>query len=114
MLSVPYSRLSRTIQRIHRTGGQITEITVKVGSLATTKLTTPHQKQQTAPTPKISEPEVLTVPAIPAILPELAADLRVIPPLSRSDQKRRRSHLPGSLRRKKHQKSRTKAKIYFT
>ena len=112
-LFVPYIRLNQTIQQIHRRGGKITAITLQTGSLAKAELTNLLQKQQTAPIAKIPESEVLTVPNIPTILLESAADFPVTPPLSRSGQKRRRFHLPGILRRKKRKKSRTKAKIYF-
>ena len=112
-LFVPYIRLNQTIQQIHRRGGKITAVTLQTVPLATAELTDLLQKQQTAPTPKIPESEVLIVPNIPAILPESAADFPMIPPLSRAGQKRQRFHLSGTLRRKNRKKSRTKAKIYF-
>lgn len=116
-LAVPYSRLSQTIQRIHRTGAKIVGITQQSISPATEGLTTPVQEQQTTPvsSTKIADaptPEDLTVAAVPTILPESSADFPAIPPLSRGCQKRRRSPLPGILRRKNRKKSRTKTKIY--
>lgn len=119
-LSVPYSRLSQTIQQIHRTGGKITGITRKAGYLAKLGSTAASQEQQTAPisssrmTDRQQAPTLLTVPAIPEALRESSPVLPAIPPLSRGDGKRRCSHPPETVRRKKRKKSRTKAKIYLT
>lgn len=111
-LTVPYSRLSQTIQRIHLSGGRITGIAIKTGTLA--------KGVQIAPTSTETPPvetalkSTAKVAAVPATLPELPAAIPAIAPLSRGWRNRRRHSQPsGTARRKNRKKRRTKAKIYL-
>lgn len=117
-LTVPYSRLSQTIQRIQRSGGRITGIVVQKGAVGgkvqgTVTPTKTVSVESATPLQQILEP-IARGAAVPGALPASPAAIPAIPPLSRGRRKRRRhSQLPGTIRRKNRQKTRTKAKIYL-